>query len=75
MKKALNLRLFTKTYILPQWRSGYMYDPVNPKVPGSNSAKDLLFPFFLIFLFSFVLFAYLFCCVFFCFFVFIYILI
>ena len=38
------------------------------KVPGSNPAKDFLFPFFLfVFLFCFVLFAYLFCWVFFCF--------
>ena len=35
---------------------------VNLKVPGSNSAEDLFFPFFLFFLFCFVLFAYLFCC-------------
>ena len=27
---------------------------VNPKVPGSNSAEDLFFPFFLFFLFCFV---------------------
>ena len=55
MKKALNLKLFTTSCDHLQGRSGYV------KVIGSNSAKNLLFPFFLFFfLFCFVLFAYLF---------------
>ena len=67
MEKALNLRLFTKTCDHPQWRSGYARSG-QLEGTGFNSADDLLFPFFLFFLFCFVLFAYLYCCFFFLFF-------
>ena len=63
MKKALNLKLFTTSCDHPQGRSGYV------KVIGSNSAKNLLFPFFLFFFF-FVLFCLLICLLFFLFFCF-----
>ena len=62
MEIALYLRLFNNSCVHPQWLVA-MRVGVNPKVLGSYSAKDLLFPFFLLFffLFCFVFFAYLFC--------------
>ena len=55
MEKALYLRLFTNSCVHPQWLVA-MRVGVNPKVFGSYSAKDLLFPFFLLF---FILFCFL----------------
>ena len=67
MEKALYLRLFNNSCVHPQWLVA-MRVGVNPKVLGSYSAKDLLFPFFLFFfLFCFVVFCLLICFAFVCF--------
>ena len=67
MEKALYLRLFNNSCVHPQWLVA-MRVGVNPKVLGSYSAKDLLFPFFLLFFsFCFVLFSLLICFAFVCF--------
>ena len=67
MEKALYLRLFNNSCVHPQWLVA-MRVGVNPKVLGSYSAKDLLFPFFLLFfIFCFVLFSLLICFAFVCF--------
>ena len=67
MEKALYLRLFNNSCVHPQWLVA-MRVGVNPKVLGSYSAKDLLFPFFLLFfIFCSVLLSLLICFAFVCF--------
>ena len=67
MEIALYLRLFNNSCVHPQWLVA-MRVGVNPKVLGSYSAKDLLFPFFLLFfIFCSVLLSLLICFAFVCF--------
>ena len=51
MEKALNLRLFTKLFLIILSGVVALWGHDKPKKPGSNPAEDLLFPFFLFFFF------------------------